>query len=619
MAALVLCFGFNPPQVRAQASREILRLGRGTANALDWRTDGKVLAVGSATGIWLYDENFEPLAYFEGSSVSPVRWSPSGDRLAFADDTGVHIWSIAEDGKSGNVLLSMDGSDVFTIAWKPNGEQLAISTHDSDVNIWDTQNGEIVYAFANQGYFAAWKPDGKQLGIAGDGISIIDTQNWQPLQHITAKEAGDSIVWSSDGKTLATSCFESEGFSYFEGSCIWDAETGAFIASQEFARMVWSPQGDRLLYFGSSGFENIDTWIQVLQWPTRETQIKTGYYSAPLRQVMWHPNTHLLTGLAFNGTLVEFDSLTGDIVSEHLLHTTGGQTFKWSPDSLKIAATDQGVLTVWSLPDAKDNLVSQPQFSFDTRQGTYTTGSVKVFWTSADEFVTLEQTGDYSGNVVSHLLKRSAISGEIQQWVQGVVYGCAYILSNGLDKFACSQDNGIHLLIVSDSNALTILPINDRRLLEWSPDDTVIAMLHYIKDEYSTIEFRNSDTGDLIYGYDTENFNYSPMWSPDGKLIATYVDDGTTKSLNILDSETYETVIEFAVGYEYTWSSNSRILAVTNDDSVTLYDAQAGEVMATIEIEWIAALAWSPDGTMLALGMNDGTIRIWDVSDLGTE
>jgi hypothetical protein len=70
-------------------TREILRLGRGTANSLDWRPDGKVLAVGSGTGIWLYDEKFETLGHWDndGVVINKVRWSPDGIYL-ITDTTG---------------------------------------------------------------------------------------------------------------------------------------------------------------------------------------------------------------------------------------------------------------------------------------------------------------------------------------------------------------------------------------------------------------------------------------------------------------------------------------------------------------------------------------------------
>jgi WD40 repeat protein len=105
--------------VIAQDNREILRLGRGTANALDWRPDGEVLAVGSGTGVWLYDEDFQTLAHLEDADtgyVQTVKWSPQGDRLASANDTGtLQIWEITDDGTEGSEPLIINNAGDYVV------------------------------------------------------------------------------------------------------------------------------------------------------------------------------------------------------------------------------------------------------------------------------------------------------------------------------------------------------------------------------------------------------------------------------------------------------------------------------------------------------------------------
>jgi hypothetical protein len=62
---------------------QVERLGRGTANALDWRPDGKILVVASSTGVWLLDEN---LQIFKQTpivrNISDLGWSSDAKYLA---------------------------------------------------------------------------------------------------------------------------------------------------------------------------------------------------------------------------------------------------------------------------------------------------------------------------------------------------------------------------------------------------------------------------------------------------------------------------------------------------------------------------------------------------------
>jgi len=88
---------FNLPLTSAQSNpppTEIMRIGRGVAYSIDWRADEKVLAVGTAAGVWLYSDSYELLARFPDGGQQ-VAWSPDATWLALGGQHSViRIWDV---------------------------------------------------------------------------------------------------------------------------------------------------------------------------------------------------------------------------------------------------------------------------------------------------------------------------------------------------------------------------------------------------------------------------------------------------------------------------------------------------------------------------------------------
>ena len=55
----------------------------------------------------------------------------------------------------------------------------------------------------------------------------------------------------------------------------------------------------------------------------------------------------------------------------------------------------------------------------------------------------------------------------------------------------------------------------------------------------------------------------------------------------------------------------TRIASGSADNTMRLWDAASGELLATLEEHWVNSVAFSPDETRIATGSRNQTVRLW--------
>ena len=571
------------------------------------------------------------------------------------------------DADTGDSIRSWTGHevDINKVTFSPDGAQLATGGDDGHLRVWDVESGDMVAEFERPGGESAaalsFSPDGRQVvghwSDLGETV-VFDVRTRAEALVIELGEV-ENANFSPSGGQLALGTVGDDGV------YLYDATSGRRVrrlgVGTDHARDArFSPDGRWLASAHGDGFVRI--------WDTQDFDLRftvTGHTSEA-NSVAWSPDSRRLATAGNDGTARVHDLFHGGTEEVAIVSgrdTAGGlAAVKFSPDGRRIMTGDWSVTSVqvwdvretaggeWAnirsvpspagaglgsfLPDGRGILVTEPAGGIGVldpesgeRKASLEVGETPNHWVrlaTSPDGSTLAAAGQGSATLWD--LDTGELVGEVAATDRSFVIDLAW--DRGSEHLAIAHDaDGQAAVTVVDRTGKAVADFRDEDgTLAWVSSVTFIGegeeLVMSTFPRRTTPDHRglrawNWSTGEITRSFPVTTSDVDG--DPAGRRVVAA--EEFSRAAHIYDMETGERLhtlrgAGWAYGVAYS-ADGSRVALASADGTVRVFDAESGRLQLILRghDRAVHSVSFSPDGTKLSSADEGGMVRVWALDE----
>jgi WD40 repeat protein/DNA-binding SARP family transcriptional activator len=485
--------------------------------------------------------------------------------------------------------------------WSPAGDKILVSSNAKNrVTMWNVESGEIVYSIPGgfvdeRVIIGSWSPSGDRFVTRGFGGSkLYDSSTGELLIELDIPRVFIyRAIWSPDGTRLLTSGID-------DGTArIWDASRGEQL--MQIANLVisagsdWSQKGDVIAIGGNDGLIHIwdiSKGREIRKLPGTQPRINNVGFSPSGAKLLaiGDENVAHIYDLTEATLSVEFDIGSKAIIS----------SAEWSPDGQKIAiGIGDNTSKVWSATSG------EPQVVFDGHEGiiwmhSWSPSGDRFATASEDQTVIIWDAGTGDQRLIFRGHDNEVFGLE---WSPDGRRIASYDISSG-KVILWDSNSGEETLTFSGHEDIVIFAT-------WSPNGERILSI----GSNGEALIWDSVTAELYFDLYPEDFQLDIVagtWSKDGEQVFIQSADGV---LRIINASTGNDITQFGMPSAslslFSISPNGERLLKGGVGGAQIWELKNGSELLNYNVPGWTDASYSPDGTKVLIGSNQGNLEIY--------